>query len=76
MSEPSSVPSRPTGRDAAVGVHDERQRVPAAGELERDRGRGRPAGGRNRRCRSGPRRRVWSRSAWCSSASTPLGRLS
>ena len=29
----------PDRLDAAVGVHDERQRVPAAGQLERDRAR-------------------------------------
>ena len=34
MSVPSSVPSRPTALDAAVGVDDERQRVAAAGQLE------------------------------------------
>ena len=74
MSEPSSVPSRPTGSTRAVGVHDERQRVPAAGELEPHVRRGRPAGGRRRRCRSG-RRRAARAARGAAASSTPLGRV-
>ena len=36
MSVPSSVPSRPTGSTRPVGVHDERERMAAAGDLQAD----------------------------------------